>query len=108
MKGINPFYNGGLQIHFVQNCPLNKTGYYYVLYRLHKNRYEYIKQEPLTRKEDLLRTRGTVKACVLTGDSSCPGLVAASFYDSKPVYFVSNACEKVEWKKKERKKAMAS
>ena len=46
MKGINPFYNGGLQIHFVQNCPLNKTGYYYVLYRLHKNRYEYIKLLP--------------------------------------------------------------
>ena len=62
-----------------------------------------IKQEPLTKKEDLLRTRGTVKACLLTGDSSCPGLVAESFYDSKPVYFVSNACEKVEWKKKERK-----
>ena len=62
-----------------------------------------VTQVALTKKEELLRTRGTVKASVLSGDSSCPNLVVVSFYDSKPVYFVSNACEKVEWRKKERK-----
>jgi len=41
-----------------------------------------------------------VKAAVLVGDSACQGLVSLSFYDSKPVYFVSNACEKIYWKKK--------
>ena len=62
-----------------------------------------ITQEALTRKEDLLRTRGTLKAAAITGDSACPGLVAASLYDSKPVYFLSNACTSVTWSKKERK-----
>ena len=58
----------------------------------------------MTKKEDLLVTRGTMKAAVLVGDSSCPSLVAASLYDSKPVYLISNACNKVEWTKKERKR----
>ena len=40
------------------------------------------------------------KAAVLAGDSACLGLASLSFYDSKPVYFVSNACEKIYWKKK--------
>ena len=44
-----------------------------------------------------------MKAAVLVGDSSCPSLVATSLYDSKPVYLISNACDTVEWTKKERK-----
>ena len=60
-------------------------------------------QEAVTKKEDLLLTRGTMKAAVLVGDSSCPSLVATSLYDSKPVYLISNACDTVEWTKKERK-----
>ena len=31
------------------------------------------------------------------------GLVTVSFYDSKPVYFVSMACENIFWVKKSRK-----
>ena len=60
-------------------------------------------QEAVTRKIDLLRQRGTLKAAVLTGDSECKKLVAASIYDTKPIYLISSACEKVEWKKKECK-----
>ena len=30
---------------------------------------------------------------MLKGDSKCNGIVAVLFYDSKPVYFISNACE---------------
>ena len=62
-----------------------------------------ITQEAVTKKEDLLRTRGTMKAAVLTGDSDCPGLVATSLYDSKPVYLLSNACTSVQWTEKKRK-----
>ena len=54
-----------------------------------------ITQEAVTKKEDLLRTRCTMEAAVLTGDSDCPGLVATSLYDSKPVYLLSNACTSV-------------
>ena len=60
-------------------------------------------QEAATRKLDLLRQQGTLKAAVLTGDPECKGLVAASLYDTKPVYLISSACKKVEWRKKERK-----
>ena len=56
-----------------------------------------IVQDKVTRKDDVLRSKGTVKAAVLTGDPQCKDLVALSFYDSKPVYFVSNACEKLVW-----------
>ena len=59
-----------------------------------------VTQVALTKKEELLRTRGTVKASVLSGFSFCPNLVVESFYISKPVYFVSNTCEKIEWRKK--------
>ena len=57
----------------------------------------------MTKKEDLLVTRGTMKAAVLVGDSSCPSLVAASLNDSKPAYLISNTRNKVGWTKKERK-----
>ena len=60
-------------------------------------------QEAVTQKDAILRAKGTVKAATLVGDSTCKNLVALSFYDSKPVYFISNACEKIQWVKKKRK-----
>ena len=53
-----------------------------------------IHQVAVTKKEELLKNRGVVKASVIRGDSKCDGLVAVTFYDSKPVYFISNACGK--------------
>ena len=44
-----------------------------------------ITQQEVTRKEDLLQCKNTVKAAVLENDSKCKDLVALSFYDSKPV-----------------------
>ena len=44
-----------------------------------------IHQVAVNKKEELLRNRGMVKASVLNGDSKCNGLVAVSFYASKPV-----------------------
>ena len=62
-----------------------------------------ILQETVTQKNEILKSKGTVKVATLVGDSQCPSLITASFYDSKPVYFVSNACEKIQWLKKKRK-----
>ena len=62
-----------------------------------------VEQEIETRKNQLEKVRGTVKLATLQGDSKCPGFVALSFYDSKPVYFLSTACDTIKWIKKERK-----
>ena len=54
----------------------------------------------ITRKEDRLQSKGTVKAAVLENDSKCKGLIVLSFYDSKPFYFVTKACKNIQWIKK--------
>jgi hypothetical protein len=59
-------------------------------------------QEEVTNKERQLAVRGTVKAAVLLGDEGCPGLVANSVYDTKPVHFLSMICEEIKWVKKSR------
>ena len=60
-------------------------------------------QQTVTRKEDILKNKGTVKVARLVGDMRCKNLIAVSFYDSKPVYLISNACEKIHWLEKRRK-----
>ena len=41
--------------------------------------------------------RNTVKVAVLEGDSKVQDLIAISFYDSKPVYFLSTVIPDVKW-----------
>ena len=60
-------------------------------------------QKELTRKADLEKARGTLKAAQLVGDPKIEGLVSLSLYDSKPFYMMTMACEKVEWVLKSRK-----
>ena len=43
-----------------------------------------------------------MKAAVLRGDTQCPGLVAVSVYDTKPVHFLSMACDSIKWVVKNR------
>ena len=62
-----------------------------------------ILQEKKTKKDEIEAVRGTVKAALLSNDSKCPGMVMLSFYDSKPVYILSNACEGIKWTEKKRK-----
>ena len=40
---------------------------------------------------------GTVKGAVLEVDSEIPDLVAMSYYDQKPVHFLSTICESIKW-----------
>ncbi|KAL7577120.1 hypothetical protein ACA910_019722 [Epithemia clementina (nom. ined.)] len=54
-------------------------------------------QEEVTNPADIRRVRGTVKAAVLEGDPEVTGLVAVSYYDQKPVHFLSTICEKIHW-----------
>ncbi len=61
------------------------------------------KQDEKSTAREEAAVRGTVKAAVLKGDQGCPGLVAASVYDTKPVHFLSMSCESIEWVKKERR-----
>ena len=41
--------------------------------------------------------RNTVKVAVLEGDKTIQDLVAISFYDSKPVYFLSSVVPEIKW-----------
>ena len=56
-----------------------------------------------SQKKELLRHRGNLKATVLIGDPKCKDLVVVSMYETKPVYLLSNAWEKIQWTNKERK-----
>jgi len=60
-----------------------------------------IQQEVKKNQESTVR--GTTKAGVLEGDPKCPDIVAFSYYDSKPVNFVSTACTTLDWTEKSRK-----
>ena len=60
-------------------------------------------QKKETSKIAHAKARWTLKVATLKGDPSIPGIVALSLYDSKPFYFMSNACEVVKWNKMTRK-----
>lgn len=61
-----------------------------------------VTQEEVKNKKKQIEVRGTVKAAVLEGDPDCVGLVALSVYDTKPVHYLSMACQKIEWIVKEK------
>ena len=46
------------------------------------------------------QARVTLKVVYLNSDSKINGLVALSYYYSKPFYIMTNAAENVEWMKK--------
>ena len=60
-------------------------------------------QEEKTSPSEIRQVRGTVKAAVLEGDSEMPDLVAVSYYDQKPVHFLSTICESIKWIQCEKK-----
>ena len=47
------------------------------------------------RKEGILSKSGTLKVATLKNDK----LVALSLYNTKPFHFMTNFCEKIEWKR---------
>ena len=46
---------------------------------------------------ELRDVQGTVKAAILEGDADIAGLVTVSYYDQKPVHFLSTICEMIKW-----------
>ena len=54
-------------------------------------------------KDRAEKLRGTTKAARLDNLPGCPGMLAVSTYDTKPVHILSTAAESVEWVAKERK-----
>ena len=60
-------------------------------------------QEEVKNAEAIHAVWGTVKAAVLEGDNEVPGLLAVSYYDQKPVHFLSTVCEKIKWVQYEKK-----
>ena len=60
-------------------------------------------QEEVKNAEAIHAVWGTMKAAVLEGDDEVPGLWAVSYYDQKPVHFLSTVCEKIKWVQCEKK-----
>ena len=59
-------------------------------------------QKKETTKLAVAKAKWTLKVSTLKGDGAIPGIVAISLYDSKPFYFMYNACEEVKWKQMTR------
>ena len=57
----------------------------------------------VSNKKDLEQVRHTVKAALLKGDEVCKDLLSVIVYDTKSVYFLTNATEALEWNEKKRK-----
>ena len=64
--------------------------------------YQHVLSKTQSRKKELLRHIGTLKAAVLTGDPKCKYLVVVSLYDTKPVYLLSIIWENIQWTKHDR------
>ena len=82
----------------------------YISFYVHGVTQEKVKGVPscLFQKKDTSKIahakgRWTLKVTTLKGDPSIPGIVALSLDDSKPFYFMSNACEVFKWNKMTRK-----
>ena len=56
-----------------------------------------MKQFEVQDKKEIEKVRDTVKVAVLEGDSQVKDLVAKSYYDSKPVYFLSTVIPNISW-----------
>ena len=57
-------------------------------------------QKEKTHKEEKICAQGTLRVAHLKGDSKIDGLVALSYYDSKPFYMMSNFTDCIKWIKK--------
>lgn len=62
-----------------------------------------VQQYEVNDEKNLDEVRNTVKVAVLEGDPVAKDLLAISFYDTKPVYFLSTVLEHVKWLKMSRK-----
>ena len=62
-----------------------------------------VHQKKETTKTAIAKARWTLKVATLKNDEEIKGLVAVSLYDSKPFYFLTNACEEIKWQKQVRK-----
>lgn len=54
-------------------------------------------------EKEALTVKNTVKVSVLKNDPSIGDLVAISYYDSKPVYFLTTVLQKNYWTQMEKK-----
>ena len=99
--GMDNLYNSARFCKHVYNHP-NKILVHGVARRNGRGIPTSVLQDEITNKKEQGKVRGTVKAAELVGDPDCPGLVAVSIYDTKPVHFLSMRCDAIKWIEKER------
>ena len=56
-----------------------------------------VKQLEVQNIKEVEKVRNTIKVAVLEGDAQTKDLLAISYYDSKPCYFLSTVINKVNW-----------
>jgi hypothetical protein len=61
-----------------------------------------VEQIAYTTKELILKNRGTLKVARLVGEPRLKDLIAVSYYDVKPFYFMTNSWDEIKWIKKTR------
>ena len=61
-----------------------------------------IVQDSVKKKREIRSLKGTNKCAILVDDEKCKDLIMMSFYNSKRIYFISNAYQKVQCIKKPR------
>ena len=64
-----------------------------------------VQQMDVSNENLALQVKGSIKVAVLKGDPSITDLMAISYYDSKPVYFLSSVISNVQWIVKEKKES---
>ena len=60
-------------------------------------------QEEMKNANNIRSVQGTVKAAALQGDPEVPNLLDVSYYDQKPLHFLSTICKKIKWVQCEKK-----
>ena len=56
-----------------------------------------VQQQEMQNETQALSVKGTVKVAVLKNDPDMKDLVAISYYDSKPIYFLTTVLKSVKW-----------
>ena len=56
-----------------------------------------VHQDKYTNEQRAEEAKGTIKVAKLVGEAKCKNLLAISYYDSKPIYFLSTVLNEVKW-----------
>ena len=63
----------------------------------------FVHQDKFQNEQRAEEEKGTIKVAKLVGEPKCKDLLAISYYNSKPVYFLSTVLSTVKWDENQKK-----